>query len=261
MYHSVPWSIGLGEFLILGVSARGIIVPIVRIPIMVWMMIPHHILAMAQIPIACNSSTHMTILPSDYCKLPITPKRLPNNTHWKENSWQWSKVLGSLYCHPWWCCWRCVGPTAAMKKSLPFGVFYVDFWPVDHPQHCRIATSTICHAVSAFLHVLCFRINMDTQENIVCKKWPWRIRFHEGRAPKNTISLCPMDQKHGSNMIQQFVARLCPTACTTKWVSVFFNILGNHRIWLDAPGPQGALKISHFVGICWGPSSMWSIEL
>ena len=31
----------LGEFLVLGVSSRGIIVPIVRIPIMVWMMIPH----------------------------------------------------------------------------------------------------------------------------------------------------------------------------------------------------------------------------
>lgn len=68
--------------------------------------------------------TRMTILPSDYWKLPITPKRLPNNTHWKENSWQWSKVLGSLYCHPWWCCWRCVGPTACSNEEVsPFRCF------------------------------------------------------------------------------------------------------------------------------------------
>lgn len=110
--------------LFLGVSSSGIIVPIVRIPIIVWMMIPHIPYSGHGTPIACNSSTHMTILPSDYCKLPITPKRLPNNTHWKENSWQWSKVLGSLYCHLWWCCWRCVGPTACSNEEVsPFRCF------------------------------------------------------------------------------------------------------------------------------------------
>jgi hypothetical protein len=132
------------------VSSRGIIVPIVRIPIMVWMMIPHIPYSGHGTDTNCMQQWHAW----PYYLAIIESYQLPQNdyptTHIEK------KTAGNGRKYSGLCTVTRGGVAddalgllrAATKKSLPFGVFDIDFWPVDHPQNCRIATSTICHAVS-----------------------------------------------------------------------------------------------------------------